>query len=94
MHIGCCVCCCPCPGLYNELGQHNPKKAKAERQRVKKAKADFASFAAAAGDGDFSSDFDFDEANVEQGLATADSEVRGPSSLLAVNRHTYDSLMS
>jgi hypothetical protein len=51
--------------LYNALGQHNPKKAKADLKKAKRAKADSA--AAAAADGD-DSDFDFDEANDADGL--------------------------
>lgn len=61
-------------GLYNELGQLNPKKAKADQKRLKKARA----AAAAAGEGD-ESDFDFDEANDAEGLQEASSsEVRQP----------------
>jgi hypothetical protein len=58
--------------LYNALGQHNPKKAKADSKKAKRAKADTA--AAAAADGD-ESDFDFDEANDADGLKG--SEVGG-----------------
>jgi hypothetical protein len=59
--------------LYNALGQHNPKKAKADLNKAKRAKADTAA-AAAAADGD-DSDFDFDEANDADGLKG--SEVGG-----------------
>lgn len=57
-------------GLYNELGQLNPKKAKAEQKRLKKARA----AAAVADDGD-ESDFDFDEANEADGIQSASEEV-------------------
>ncbi|WIA32487.1 hypothetical protein OEZ86_003306 [Tetradesmus obliquus] len=63
--------------LYNAVGQHNPKKAKAEQKKAKRVKADFASFAAAA-DGD-ESDFDFDEANEADGIKEAASGEEGMS---------------
>uniref|UniRef100_A0A383VGF9 CP-type G domain-containing protein n=1 Tax=Tetradesmus obliquus TaxID=3088 RepID=A0A383VGF9_TETOB len=63
--------------LYNAVGQHNPKKAKAEQKKAKRLKADFASFAAAA-DGD-ESDFDFDEANEADGIKEAASGEEGMS---------------
>ncbi|WIA12353.1 hypothetical protein OEZ85_012403 [Tetradesmus obliquus] len=63
--------------LYNAVGQHNPKKAKAEQKKAKRVKADFASFAAAA-DGD-ESDFDFDEANEADGIKEVASGEEGMS---------------
>lgn len=58
--------------LYGELGQHNPRRARAEARRARRTRADFAS-AAAAGladddDDDGGSDFDFDAANEAAGI--------------------------
>ncbi|KAF6261306.1 hypothetical protein COO60DRAFT_1699870 [Scenedesmus sp. NREL 46B-D3] len=65
--------------LYNALGQHNPKKAKADLKKAKRAKVD-ASAAAAAGPGDGDdSDFDFDEANDADGLRASESGEEGMS---------------
>lgn len=60
-------------GLYNELGQLNPKRAKAEQKRLKKERAAAAAGGGAA-EGD-ESDFDFDEANEADGLQEGSSEV-------------------
>jgi hypothetical protein len=67
--------------LYNALGQHNPKKAKADLKKAKRAKADTAA-AAADDDGD-DSDFDFDEANDADGLKG--SEVGGSRTAVVFN---------
>jgi hypothetical protein len=63
-------------GLYNEIGQHNPKKAKADAKRAKRAAAKQTAAAPSDMDDDGGDEFDFDDANAADGLVGSGSEVR------------------